>query len=136
MVDLKLPRGQNRVMTCPYEKQFRKAANMSASEIVAWMKLRKRSCSGIRLRSNGRSAVDELAQVARMVRTPASRWSDADCKKARDLSNFVKRHTLQKSGGKCSRVRLIALRDWAFHPKGCPVPKGADVCKKTSLRTG
>jgi hypothetical protein len=48
----------------------------------------------------------------------------------------VKRHTAQKSGGRCSRVRTIALRDWAHHPKGCPVPRGELVCKRSSKGTG
>lgn len=113
-------------MPCAHAKAFRRTVNMSAREIRTWRQRRKKRCRGIRKRTNGKSAVDELAMVARMLKKPASRWSAAECKKARDLVNFVKRHRAGR-GSVCSHKRLIALRDWAYHPPRCTKPK--NVCK-------
>jgi hypothetical protein len=113
-------------VTCPHAKAFKKTVNMSAAQIRAWRRKRKKECRSIRKRSNGRSAVDELDMVAKMLKKPASKWTKSECKKARDLVNFVKRHRAGR-GSVCSHKRLIALRDWAHHPKRCKKP--ANACK-------
>lgn len=114
-------------MTCPHAKAFKKTVNMSASQIRAWRRARSR-CKDIRKRSNGKSAVAELEMVARMLKKTPAKWSIAECRKARDLVNFVKRHKAGK-GSVCSHKRLIALRDWAHHPTSCSKPQ--NVCKTT-----
>lgn len=116
---------------CPHARAFRTTVNMSAAEVRAWKKRRERSCRSIRRRSNGKSAVAELEMVARMLSKSPARWSAAECRKARDLVNFVKRHRAGR-GSPCSRRRLIALRDWASHPPRCKVP--ADPCKSARGR--
>lgn len=118
-------------MSCRYAKAFKRTVNMSPAQIRRWRRRRKKSCRKIRKRTNGRSAVDELSMVARMLKKPSSRWTRAECKKARDLVNFVKRHRAGR-GSVCSHRRLIALRDWAYHPPSCTKPN--NVCKTASGR--
>ncbi len=118
-------------MTCPHAKAFKRTVNMSAAQVRSWRRRRKKACRQIRKRANGRSAVDELEMVARMLKKPASKWTKRECTKARDLVNFVKRHRAGR-GSVCSHKRLIALRDWAYDPPRCKAP--TNICKSASGR--
>jgi hypothetical protein len=104
-------------------RAFHKAANMKPAEIVAWARdPRAKRASLPRRKATGRSAIDELSQVARMKRHAPSSWTESDWRKARDLVNFVKRHTAQM-GSACQPTRIIALRNWAHQPPRCGVPR-------------
>lgn len=112
---------------CAYAARFRRAVNMSPAEIRAWRRRRRKSCSKIRKRkTTGKSAVDELSMVARMLTKPSKKWTQRECAKAKALVGFIARHRKGK-GSVCSHRRLIALRDWAYHPPRCNKPKNA--CK-------
>lgn len=104
-------------------RAFKKAANMTPAQIVAWARdPRAKRASLPRRKATGHSAIAELSQVARMKRTSPSSWTSSDWTKARDLVNFVKRHTAQM-GSACQPTRIIALRNWAHQPPRCGVPK-------------
>lgn len=105
-------------------KAFRKAANMTPEQIRAWAKNPTAKCASLPKRSKtGKSAITELAQVARMKTSSPSSWSTSDWRKARDLVAFVGRHAAKKApGDRCATKRVVALRNWAHQPAGCPVP--------------
>lgn len=105
-------------------KAFRKAANMTPDQIKAWAKNPTAKCASLPKRSKtGKSAITELAQVARMKTSSPSSWSASDWRKARDLVAFVGRHAAKKApGDRCATKRVVALRNWAHQPAGCPVP--------------
>jgi hypothetical protein len=109
-------------MHCPAVAELRQVLNMSPMQIRAWQKRRARCRT--RPRANGRTAVAELSTLAALLERGAR--TESDCKKAKDAVAFVKRHEKgrRKQQNPCSRNRVIALRDWGFHPEGCPVPKG------------
>ena len=104
-------------------RAFRAAVNMTPAQIRAWARdPRAKRASLPRRKATGKSAIAELHQVARMAESPASSWTSSDWTKARDLVNFVKRHTAQM-GRACQTTRIIALRNWAHQPPRCGVPK-------------
>jgi hypothetical protein len=113
-------------MKCPALREFRRVVNMSRRDLLDWR--RKRAKCQPAPRSSGRTAADELRLVAELLRREPR--TAAECKKASDLVNFVRRHEAGRRRQKdpCSQERVIALRDWGVQPKGCPVPKG---CKKS-----
>jgi len=103
---------------------FAKAANMSVRQIRAWAKNPTAKCASLPKRAKtGKSAIAELSQVARMKTSRPSTWTASDWQKARDLVAFVGRHAAKKApGDRCATKRVVALRNWAHQPKGCPVP--------------
>lgn len=105
-------------------KAFRKAANMTPKQIKAWAKNPTAKCASLPKRSKtGKSAITELAQVARMKTSNPASWSARDWQKARDLVAFVGRHAAKKApGDRCATKRVVALRNWAHQPTGCAVP--------------
>ena len=104
-------------------RAFHKAANMTPAQIVAWARDPRASRASLaRRKATGKSAIVELNQVARMKRTSPASWSQSDWTKARDLVNFVKRHTAQM-GRACQPTRIIALRNWAHQPPHCGIPR-------------
>lgn len=112
-------------MKCPALRDLRRVVNMTPSELLKWR--RSRAVCNPKPRVSGRTAADELKLVAELLhREPKNR---AECKKATDLVNFVKRHEAGRKHQKdrCSRNRVVALLDWGYKPPGCSVPKG---CKK------
>lgn len=113
-------------MRCPAVADLRRVLNMSPMQIRDWQR-RRRPCHP-KARASGRTAVAELTTLAALLERGAR--TESECKKARDAVAFVRRHEKgrRKQQNPCSRNRVIALRDWGFHPKGCPVPKG---CKSS-----
>lgn len=111
---------------CSYAAAFKKAVNMTPAALRAWMRdPRAREASLPKRKATGKSAIAELAMVAKMLKKSPTKWSKKECVKARDLVNFVGRHRAQaRSGGKfkCSRKRVIALRNWAHQPRECGIP--------------
>lgn len=100
---------------------------MSPKEIRAWA--RSRSKCPVKPRTSGKTAVDELETLAVLLTHPAK--TSKECKKAQDAVAFIKRHEAGRKRDKipCSLDRVIALRDWAYHPKECPVPPSG-TCKR------
>lgn len=104
------------------DRAFRRAVNMTPAQLRAWARdPRAKRASLPRRSKTGKSAIVELHQVARMVESSSSSWTRSDWVKARDLVNFVKRHTAQM-GGACQPTRIIALRNWGHQPPRCKVP--------------
>ncbi len=104
-------------------RAFNKAANMTPAQIRAWARdPRAQRASLPRRKATGKSAIAELTQVARMKSSSPSSWTSSDWRKARDLVNFVQRHTAQM-GAACQPTRIIALRNWAHQPPRCGVPR-------------
>lgn len=114
-------------MNCPHVRTLRSLANMSPKEIRAWV--RSRAKCPVKPRTSGATAVEELETLAVLLQRPAR--TSAECKKAQDAVAFIKRHEAGRKRDKnhCSLDRVIALRDWAYHPKGCPVPPSG-ACKR------
>ena len=111
---------------CPHLKELRSLLNMTPQEIRSWAHSRQ-ACAP-RRRANGRTAVAELKTLARLL--VAQSKTSEDCKKARDAVAFVKRHEAGRlrDSDPCSLNRVIALRDWGYHPVGCPIP--TKTCKR------
>lgn len=111
---------------CPAQKELRALLNMTPAQIRAWG--RQRQACKPKKRVTGRTAVSELEMLARALSSPINTLED--CQKARDAIAFVKRHEAGRKRDKnpCGQNRIIALRDWGYHPPECKIP--SNICKR------
>lgn len=102
--------------SCPHAQKFRQLVNMSPAAIRAWSKDPRSKCASFQ------STRDRLPALAELKSKPPSSWSEADCRYAGRVVNFVSRHRGQMGRFGCTERETVALLNWGHKPR-CPMPR-------------
>jgi hypothetical protein len=97
-------------------ERFRRAVNMSADELEAWLETPESRRVG--QKTGGGESIGHAAgsRLVRILRTPEPELTEADWAHMRKTAGFVARHRAQEPENIATSRWRYALMNWGFDP--------------------
>lgn len=98
-------------------ERFRRAVNMDADEIEAWLETGESRAVG-QTKPGAAESVGRASgrRIARILRTPEAERGDADYAHMRKVAGFVARHRAQEPANPVTSRWRYALMNWGHDP--------------------